>query len=206
MKWKDIEYYINCLVFIIIIIIAGLITNQLKEQYPSLIIDYDSILANQIDSYETGQYSLENNSFLREHTYIKGDISCIGDVMTLYPDETRINEGDLMIVKTSFKVDKGLMSYSVGMRPNELVNVIPNPKGTTVGFVYYKKGKNILYIEECSNFSYSSEVSFTPYFQIERPSFVDSKLGFLTILFGSILLLVEMYKIIMYFTFGKKIF
>ena len=73
-----------------------------------------------------------------------------------------------------------------------------------MGFVYYKPEKNKIYTRHCYNYKYASNVSFTPDFEVQRPSFVDSRIGNLMIFLGTIVLLGEFFKLFLYFINEKK--
>ncbi|MAE42555.1 hypothetical protein CMO93_02185 [Candidatus Woesearchaeota archaeon] len=118
-------YYFKIVVFVIIIIVSAIITKSVKEAYPSLIIDYDTTEEQHLLSKLDGTNTFETESFIQDNTFIKGDIVCTSDTFILYPDETRINEGDLMVIKAFWMFEEGEQSYWAGVHPEELVNVKP---------------------------------------------------------------------------------
>jgi hypothetical protein len=199
MEKVNIKYYFNIFAIIMIIVLSALVTMRIREEYPSIKVDYDTTEEKQLESIINGTNSWENNQFIKENTFIEKELFCSAETLILYPDSTRINEGDPMIIKAFFYFEEGMQSFNAGVNPQELISVDPGDKGEVIGFVYYKEGKNKIYIKHCYNTSYNPSISYKQNFEIERPSFVNSPWGELMVFFGTILLLGELYKLFYYF-------
>jgi hypothetical protein len=194
MNNKQEKTYTKLVFLVIIVAFALFLSNKLSQKYPTIIIDKSLTYA----SHE----AISNISF----SDVEGDGKSICgplENMTLFVDDTRINEGDPIEIGVQYKAQKPNVSLKVSIDQEYFVN-IKDGQRTTIGLGYYRMGRNIVYYRECvpnpRNDQCISAGGSNVGFYISRPSFLDSGWGKVISTFAFIILLGETLRIIFYFS------
>jgi len=195
MHIKFLKKTLKWIILILIIFFSIFITINIKEKYPSLALDYKTTNSEFIESLN----NTEPISYITKHAI------CNFYPITIFPDETRINEGDPMIITVEWKAENKNQFLLLGFNEDKAES-IPSGKRNKMEITYYKKGKNKIYIHSCyinkEGLDLANRInsgSFEYQLGVERPSFVDSWIGGILVFLTTFIVLGEIFKLLTYF-------
>ena len=181
--------YLKIILLIITFILSYYGTFDIIEKYPKIVLATER-------EYNNASITLspyDDNLWCTEIQEI-----------TLYPDETRVNDGDPLELKINYtKSDdnskENLYFLQAGVGKEDLHKLKEGEN--KFGPFYYKYGKTKVYIQYCqkefdlSNNKSNSIVGLT----LERPSFIDSKTGTILVFIATFILFGEFFRLVLYF-------
>lgn len=187
------------IVMIVLIILGSLlITNKVREQFPSINIESSLEKSATLVLNETMFVTRDDVADLTSnlHSYCSNKYKDSLARMKIYTlDESSVRIGDPILIISNIKNKGENLDFEVfsGTKKDHLIKV--NSGVTDLGLVYYN-GKNITtYVVVCLNLEDLNRVKSTIEFtnNFIRPSFIDSKTGFIVVFMTIFVLLSQFF-------------